>query len=161
MRQCPNPSRVNLPFRYEQTALNPLQGNPVGFVPQVQRPNRQTQVQKNLKRADLEFRTENYAYSPRGDDSSATMRLNGGSVNIATCPAYNSTVESSSVISKPSECHVTSVAGPVAPHIKKKLLILPGRLNHMSGGLLSAQILQTHWVIPIPLSPHWIQTRLI
>ena len=74
-------------------------------------------MQKNLKRADLEFRTENYAYNPRGDDSSATMRLNGGSVNIATCPAYNSTLESSSVISKPSECHVTSVAGPVAPHI--------------------------------------------
>ena len=59
----------------------------MGFVPQEQRPNRQTQVQKNLKRADLEFRTENYAYNPSGDDSSATMSPNGGSVNSATGPA--------------------------------------------------------------------------
>ena len=86
----------------------------------MQRPNRQTQVQKNLKRADLEFRTENYAYNPSGDDSSATMRPNGGSVNRATGPAYNPTVESSSAISKPSERHVTSAVGPVAPNIEKK-----------------------------------------
>ena len=118
VRQYPNPSRVNLPFRSEQMAQNPVQGNPVGFVPQVQRPNRQTQVQKNLKRADLEFRTENYAYNPSGDDSSATRRPNGGSVNRATGPAYNPTVESGSAISKPSERHVTSAVGPVAPHIE-------------------------------------------
>ena len=119
VRQNPNPSRVNLPFRSEQMAQNPLQGNPVGFVPQVQRPNRQTQVKKNLKRADLEFLTENHAYNPSGDDSSAIMRPNEGSVNSATVPAYNSNVESSSAISKPSKRHVTNVAGPVAPHIEK------------------------------------------
>ena len=120
VRKYPNPSRVNIPFRSEQMAQNPLQGNPVGFVPHVQRANRHTQVQKNLKKTDLAFPTENYAYNPSGDDSSATMRPNGGSVNSATGPAYNFTVESSSAISKPSERHVTSVAGPVAPHIEKK-----------------------------------------
>ena len=47
------------------------------------------------------------------------MRPNGGSVNSATGPVYNPTVESSSALSKPSERHVTCVAGPVAPHIEK------------------------------------------
>ena len=50
------------------------------------------------------------------DDSSATGRPNGGSVNRATGPAYYPTVESGSAISKPSERHVTSAVGPVAPH---------------------------------------------
>ena len=59
-------------------------------------------------------------------------------------------MESSCAISKPSERHVTSVAGPVAPHIEKTMLLtLPGRLNHMSGRLLSAVALGDSYP-PVP-----------